>query len=123
MVRWLNMSITEWVMLAFAAVLLVVELAALIWHDRLPVITRVMREDGCRWIFWPFLLGFVTGHIYSPAWFKVPAILRAQPYTIPALAVAVLLFDFLGPIVSVEVAFFIAAGALPLGALLWNTAP
>lgn len=123
MIRWLHMTITEWFMLGVGVFALLVELAALIWRDRLPVITRVMREDGCRWILWPFILGFVTGHIYSPGWFKVPALLRAQPYTIPAVALAVLLFDFCGPIVSVNTAFFIAWLAVPLGAVLWNTAP
>lgn len=123
MTRRLNMTITEWWMLAVAVGSLLVELSALIWRDRLPVITKVMRDNGCRWILWPFILGFVTGHIYSPSWFKVPWLLRAQPYTVPTLAVAVLLFDLFGPVVSVEVAFFIAATALPLGAALWNTAP
>lgn len=123
MIRIAKLSVTEWWMLAVGVGSLLVELSALIWRDRLPVITKVMREDGCRWVLWPFILGFVTGHIYSPAWFKVPPLLKAQPYSIPVIAIGVLLFDLFGPVVSVEVAFFIAAAALPLGALLWNTAP
>lgn len=124
MIRWLNMSVTEWWL--FAGVVLVsgvIEILAIVRPDLLPVITRVSRANGTLWTIWPFLYGFVGGHIWSPQWFKVEAVQRAQPWTLPVVLACVLAFDVTVRRTSVETAFVVYLSAALAGSFVWNTAP
>lgn len=119
----LGMNLTElWMLFGVGVVSGLLELAALRWGWT-PVITRSMRANGQLWTLWPFLWGFIGGHIWSPTWFKVVALQRAQPFTIPVILAGVLLFDVLVRRTSVETAFLVLVGAMLVGATFWNTAP
>jgi hypothetical protein len=121
-IRVLGMSVTEaWMFGGVALVSGLLELAALIWPDRFPVITRVMRADGRLWTLWPFLLGFIPGHIYGPGWLRVEALQRAQPWAVPLILAAVVTCDLLVQRTSVETAFLVLVASVFAGAVFWNT--
>lgn len=123
MIRVANMSLTEWWLFGgIAVVSLLLEMAALIWPHSLPVITGTLRANGCRWACWPFLLGFIPGHVWSPGWLRIEALARVQPVSIPTIAACLLVYVLFGPRLSITQAFLLVPAAYVAGALFWNTA-
>lgn len=124
MIKRLGLTITEWWLVGgVVLVSLLVELAALVWRDTLPLITTVGRANGQLWSIWPFLAGFVPAHIYSPSFLRIEALQRAQPVTLPVILATVLVFDFIVRRTTADGAFnAYALGAL-CGLVFWNTAP
>lgn len=114
------MTPTRIALLVVAGIAAVTEAAALIWPERLPLISPTMRRDGLRWVVWPAGWGTLGGHFWSPSWLRFEWAVQAGPYVLCAVGSAVLLFDFFGPRVSVSAAFVLMLACVPVGAIFWS---
>jgi hypothetical protein len=74
-VRIFGLNPTEfWMLFVVGVSSLALETLALLFPEWTPVISRVMRADGGRWVLWPALLGGLGGHFWSPRWLYFPAL-------------------------------------------------
>jgi hypothetical protein len=99
---------------------LTLEAIALLFPEWMPVISRVMRADGGRWVMWPAILGGLGGHFWSPKWLYFPVLKPVQAWVLIPTALALLAFDFFGPRVSSETAFLIFLGFAFYCAIFWS---
>jgi hypothetical protein len=120
----LGMQWTEAFMVLLGAAALVVEIIAKITNDNL-VISVIMRNDGQRWSWEPFLFGLLPGHFYCPdlpwsmfGWSHRPSWF---PLIWVAMAAALLVRDFFWPrrfpLVGSLVCVFLGFVG---GAVFWN---
>lgn len=116
----LGMSLTEAWLFLMGLISLLVEVAGLIWPERLPLISPTMRANGGRWVLWPALLGVLSGHFWSPTWLAWPALRPAQAWILPAVGLCLVAFDLFGPRVSSNTAFMVCLVGLFFGAIFWS---
>jgi hypothetical protein len=117
------MNWLQTLLLVIALVALVAELVGLVgrklnkpWGD---LISPIMRRDGCRWWFIPFLWGVMGGHWFGwplqwdPGWIKDALLVTAL--------VGVFARDlFIGTRVQKESLSWLFLGGILVGLFLWN---
>ncbi len=114
----------EFYMLLLGAITLIVEIIAFITMKD-STISVVMRHDGQRWLWEPFLFGLLTGHFYTPDinWRRFGWASRPWPFPVAwiVIAAAIVARDtFIGSWVSLWWAFSAAILGLVCGGILWN---
>ena len=122
--RILGVTWVEAFLVLFGFLALIVEIVAKVTNSD-SVISVVMRHDGQRWAWEPFLFGLLPGHFYCPALPWQMAGWTGRPWWFPVvwivMAAALLARDFFVPTwFSLVGSFACFLLGLVGGAVFWN---
>jgi hypothetical protein len=112
------MTPIEQMLVMIGAVALIFEIIALIkkgWRT----ISTTMRIDGMRWLSWPFLLGALPYHFWTPP-LPWPTPSWGQPTILVIMGMILGRDLFVRTRVSLRTTFWVMVSGCVLGAILWN---